>query len=103
MPGRTRVVINAAGRARLDAVIEARVTRPVTFAVADDMERLVPVLSGDLRSTIEPEIVSPHVGRVNFGDVARGIDYHMYVEDGTSRMAAQPYARPALYRVRSLA
>ncbi len=102
MAGRTYVRVSAAGRAALMGAVEERVTRPVTYAVADDMTRLVPVLSGDLRGTIEPEIVSPTVGRVNFGDVDGGVDYHLYVEEGTSKMAAQPYARPALYRVRSL-
>jgi hypothetical protein len=96
-----RVKLDAAGMVRLSRVVDARLVHPVTDAVADDMRRYVPVLSGDLRSTIRVEH-GHGFGRVFFGDVGRGIDYHLYVEFGTSRMAAQPFARPALYQSRSV-
>jgi hypothetical protein len=86
----------------IERAVEDQVIRPITEAVAEDMARMVPVLSGALQSTIEGEVVSWDVGRVRFGDVGAGVDYHLYVEFGTSQMAAQPYARPALYRTRSL-
>jgi hypothetical protein len=94
-----QVRLDANGMAQLSRVVDARLVHPITDAVADDMRRLVPVLSGDLRSTIRAEHLDGS-GRVHFGAVDRGIDYHLYVEYGTSRMSAQPYARPSLYRAR---
>ena len=96
-----RVVPYPPGRVHLAKVVDAKLVHPITDAVAEDMTRYVPVLSGDLLSTIEAEHLDGE-GRVNFGDVSRGIDYHLYQEYGTSRMAAQPYARPALYKRRSV-
>jgi hypothetical protein len=67
--------------------------------MADDMRRYVPVLSGDLVATIRVEPGSV-VHRIWIGDVAGGVDYHLYQEFGTSVMAAQPYIRPAVYQKR---
>lgn len=98
---RVRVVPHNAGHVSLERHVHDTVTRPVTEAVAGDMRRYVPVLSGALRSTIHTEYLSAaREGRVWFGDVDAGVDYHLYQEYGTSRMDAQPYARPALYRTR---
>lgn len=97
----TRIVLNAAGLDRLDREVDAKMVHPITDAVAEDMRRYVPVLSGDLRETIEAEHLEGE-GRVYFGDPANGVDYHLYQEFGTSRMGAQPYARPALYKRRSV-
>ncbi|HET9234927.1 MAG TPA: HK97 gp10 family phage protein [Candidatus Eisenbacteria bacterium] len=94
-----RVRLDAAGMVRLSRVVDERLVHPVTDAVAQDMRRYVPVLTGNLRSTIRVEHGEGY-GRVYFGSVDRGIDYHLYVEFGTSRMAAQPFARPALYQAR---
>lgn len=76
--------------------------------VARRMRRLVPKRSFRLHDTIEklPTTRSGNriKGGVRFGGkVVRGklVDYHLMVERGTSRMAAQPYARPALYQSRS--
>lgn len=60
-------------------------------AVADDIKRLVPVDTGELRDSVVPvdggiEIRAAHAG---------------FVEFGTEHMAAQPYVRPAVYRYRS--
>lgn len=99
---RTRVRMDAAGSVHLRAIVDERLVHPVTDAVAEDARRYVPVLSGDLLSTIEAEHGEGY-GRVHCGDVARGIDYHLYQEFGTSKMEAQPYMRPALYKRRSVA
>lgn len=98
---RTRVVMYAPGLVRLHRVVDERLVHPVTDAVAEDARRYVPVLSGDLLSTIEAEHLDGE-GRVHCGDIERGIDYHLYQEFGTSKMAAQPYMRPALYKTRSV-
>ncbi len=99
--GKTRVVMYAPGRVRLARIVDERFVHPITDAVAEDAQRMVPVLSGDLLSTIHAEHLEGS-GRVHCGDVERGIDYHLYQEFGTSKMAAQPYMRPALYRPRSV-
>ncbi len=72
------------------------------------MRRLVPKRSYRLLDSIEilePRRVGARVtGGVRFGGKAvRGkyVGYHLMVERGTSKMAAQPYARPALYQSRS--
>lgn len=98
---RTQVRMNAAGLVRLRAVVDEKLLRPVTEAVAEDARRYVPVLSGDLLDTIHAEHLAGE-GRVYCGDPGRGIDYHLYQEFGTSRMQAQPYMRPALYKRRSV-
>lgn len=95
------VRLTASGMGELHRVVDERLVHPITDAVADDMRRMVPVLSGDLLATIEAEH-GEGFGRVHFGDVDGGVDYHLYQEFGTSRMAAQSYARPALFRRRSV-
>lgn len=96
-----QIRISASGMGELSRIVDERLVHPITDAVADDMRRMVPVLTGDLLGTIRTEH-GTGVGRVHFGDVGAGVDYHLYQEFGTSRMAAQPYARPALYRRRSV-
>lgn len=95
----TRVRIRAQGVADLQEAAD-RYAGELAEDMADDMRRLAPVLSGALKTTIRVEHGSP-VTRIWIGDVAAGIDYHLYQEFGTSRMAAQPFIRPAVYRKRS--
>lgn len=97
----TRVVIYADGIEKIHRVVDEKLVHPITDAVAEDARRYVPVLTGDLLSTIEAEHLAGE-GRVKCGDIGRGIDYHLYQEYGTSIMAAQPYMRPALFKRRSL-
>ena len=99
---RVRVVSSEAGHQELRRHVHANAVRPVTEAVAGDMRRYVPVLTGDLRGTIHTEYPTDLEGRVWFGDVDAGIDYHLHQEYGTEHMAAQPYARPALFKSRPL-
>jgi HK97 gp10 family phage protein len=96
---RTRVVIYEPGMDHLSRVVDQKFVHPVTDAVAEDARRYCPVLSGDLLATIREEHLEGE-GRVHCGDVAAGIDYHLYQEFGTSKMSAQPYMRPALYKGR---
>lgn len=100
---RVRVVPDPDGMDALQRAVSERVVRPVTEAVADDMRRYVPVLTGALRGTIRTEYLPNGLeGRVWVGDVDAGIDYHLHQEYGTSQMTAQPYARPAVYQTRDL-
>ena len=79
----------------------APVVARITTEVEHDAQRFVPVDTGRLQRTLSSE-VKGLTGRVYAGDPAGGVDYHTYQEFGTSKMQAQPYLRPALYRTRSL-
>ena len=68
--------------------------------IAADSRRYAPVLSGELRASIRT-VLGGRVARIWWGDVAADVNYHLYQEFGTSRMAAQPYIRPAVYQYRS--
>jgi HK97 gp10 family phage protein len=94
-----RVVINVSG---VNAVVASgrRVRDEIAEEIASDMRRYVPVLSGDLRGTIRTEI--GEVARIWAGDASAGIDYPIYQEYGTTRMAAQPFMRPAVYQYRGV-
>lgn len=94
-----RIVLDAGGMAELSRETDRQLTHPIIDAVADDMRRYVPVLTGALRGTISPTHPKGR-GRVYVGGGRRHVDYWSFVEYGTSRMSAQPYARPALYQVR---
>jgi hypothetical protein len=94
-----KVVLDESGMSMLSREVDGDLVHPITDEVAQDMRRMVPVETGALLGTIEPEHLRG-AGRVWCGAPERGIDYHLYQEYGTSRMRAQPYARPALYRVR---
>jgi HK97 gp10 family phage protein len=76
------------------------VLRRLCDDIATDAARLAPVLTGDLRASVQVLGVQDGVGRVGAGN--DHVDYAAYVELGTSKMAAQPYLKPAAYRARSL-
>jgi len=69
---------------------------PLCKAITKDAQRYVPVRTGDLKRDITWEVQS------GVGRIGSNLDYSEYVERGTPKMAAQPYLRPALYRVRTL-
>jgi hypothetical protein len=96
-----RVVLYEPGIIEVQTAVDREVDAKVVEPIADDMRTMVPVLSGDLKDTIRKDPFSGQgLHRIWFGDVAAGVDYHLYQEYGTSKMDAQPYARPAVYRVR---
>jgi hypothetical protein len=96
-----RVVIHEPGVIEVQTAVDREVDAHVVEPILDDMERMVPVLSGDLKDTIRKDPTNQNgLHRIWFGDVAAGVDYHLYQEYGTSIMDAQPYARPAVYRTR---
>ena len=96
-----RVVIYEPGVIEVQTAVDREVDAHVVEPILDDMERMVPVLSGDLKVTIRKDnSTGPGEHRIWFGDTAAGVDYHLYQEYGTSKMDAQPYARPAVYRTR---
>jgi len=62
----------------------------------------VPVLTGNLKRSIRA-IIKPGIKRIYAGGNAPGVgtpvEYAGYVELGTSKMAAQPYLRPAVEEI----
>lgn len=100
-----RVVIDPAGMARIEVATGGVIER-ITEDVAADAILICPVRSGDLKRSIEPELVDVRHGRV----VARK-EYAAAVECGHRKVLwgrvtdefvpAQPFLRPALFRVRN--
>lgn len=95
----TRVRLYAPGVVELQARAD-QLRDDLAEQIADDMRRFVAVLTGALRGTIRT-VSLLEAAQIWFGNIAEGIDYHLYQEYGTSRMAAQPYARPAIYQYRA--
>lgn len=63
--------------------------------IKDEAVLLVPVDKGNLQETIRVEVEGESVNLVAGGG-SLPVDYATYVELGTSKMAAQPYMRPAI-------
>jgi HK97 gp10 family phage protein len=64
--------------------------------IAADAQAATPVLTGHLRDSIEHEVQGETVR------VGTNVDYAVYVEEGTRYMNAEPFLRPALYKVRGV-
>ena len=62
-----------------------------SLIVEADATLRAPVDTGNLRSSITHKVVSDEEARVG-----TNVDYAPWVEGGTSKMAAQPFLRPAL-------
>lgn len=71
------------------------VLQHIADQVRDDAKAGCPVKTGALKESIEDEVVG------NVARVGSNKKYAGYVEEGTRHMRAQPYLRPALYRVRA--
>lgn len=94
-----RVVVDTSWLSKLGPMTDDMLGR-LCEDIATDARRLAPVLTGDLRNSIDVLGVSNGVGRVGAGDAS--VDYAAYVELGTRKMAPQPFLRPAALRARSL-
>lgn len=106
MAGSARIRITKTANGGMLAAQLVGPVRNVTAAVARRMVRLVPKKTFRLQDSIEDHGAevkgSAVVGTVSFGGkVVRGInvDYGLMVERGTSKMAAQPFARPAVLQI----
>lgn len=86
----TRVLdrITAEMRPKVAAIIEEH-----GFAIASEAAQNAPVDTGALRNSITSE--SQMTGELQF-TVQDGVEYGIFVELGTSKMAAQPFLIPAL-------
>ena len=94
-----RVVVDTSWLSKLGPMTDDMLGR-LCEDIATDARRMAPVLTGDLRNSIDVLGVSNGVGRVGAGDAS--VDYAAYVELGTRKMAPQPYLKPAAFRARSL-
>lgn len=76
--------------------VAREVARRATF-VESAAKQLAPVDTGRLRSSIATEMSRDSKGVVAY--VGSNVEYAIYLEMGTSRMAARPYLIPALSRL----
>lgn len=60
-------------------------------------KRVAPVKSGDLRRSIR-KVTHRDSASKTTAEIGSDLDYSSHVERGTSKQAAQPYLRPALYQ-----
>lgn len=82
----------AAAPAKATALIRTATVK-TTIDTAADARRNAPVDTGYLRSSIATEYEFSGDGVT--GSVEAGANYAVHVENGTSRMAPQPFLRPA--------
>ena len=82
------------GSAEVQAATD-EVLAKIAAEVAADAQRLAPVDTGLLRSSIDSELTGPGHAKVH-----AHAPYAFWVEAGTSRMRARPFLRPALFRAR---
>lgn len=68
----------------------ARLVRIYTQKIQASAKRYAPVRTGRLRAAIQ------HTLRDLVGTIFSGVDYGIWLEIGTRKMAAQPYLLPAL-------
>lgn len=72
------------------AFADEHIKNEVLPRITADAKRIVPVDTGELQESIHPE--SSAEGHFVVADA----DHALFVEQGTSKMQAQPYLRPAL-------
>jgi HK97 gp10 family phage protein len=91
--------IDLTGLERLTKEMEPRAEKVLddtAFQVETEAKNSAPVLTGALRNSIHVE----KPGRL-YRTVGDSVDYGIYQELGTSRMAAQPFLVPAVEKVRA--
>lgn len=87
----TRVRIDADATAKLQKLGDKYVADVVLPKIEAHAKRIVPVDEGDLQDSIHSEVSDEGMF------VVADADHALFVEQGTSKMAAQPYLRPAMY------
>ena len=76
----------------------ARATRKAAAGITRDAKALAPVDTGNLRSSIGMKVTGDGRAGAMRAEIGPTAHYGIFVELGTSRMAAQPYLRPATDR-----
>ena len=96
----SEVKIKQSGIDALGDYVRTRMGR-LAAQMIDDARRLAPVDTGALKQSGHVRRMSPELWRISFG-LGLPDGRAVYNELGTSRMPAQPYIRPAVYRERAL-
>jgi len=94
-----RIVISSGAVPGLESALADKM-EAVVGRVVKNAKRIVPVDTHNLQDNIEGE-VGLEAGKV-IGRVGTDVEYGLYVEQGTSRMAAQPWLRPAALQAGAL-
>ncbi len=92
---RSRVRITPAGWAYMKLKVSQSIQQ-ITDGALRDARTMAPVDTGEMVGTLRAEYPEWNVGRVYVGS-----DHWFYVEYGTRFMSAQPFMRPAFYRVKA--
>jgi HK97 gp10 family phage protein len=85
---------------RISGELEARAERLISataFQIQADAKTFAPVDTGALRASIHVEPQAERLTR----QIADGVEYGIYQELGTYKMAAHPFMVPAVEKVRS--
>lgn len=85
-----RIILDADAFEQLDAIADEYIADSVLPNAVKRAKRIVPVDTHKLQESIHAE--SSDEGHFLVADT----DYAAHVEEGTSKMAAQPYLRPAI-------
>lgn len=93
MATRVRIRMDEAGWERLKIRV-AQVRDQITDEIYFNARSLVPVDTGELMGSLRVQYLGWNVGRVWCGT-----DHWSFNEYGTSKMDAQPFMRPAIYRM----
>ncbi len=96
MSSNARVTIDSGGLRRI-ATAASSLNERIANDVLADMLDIVPRDTGALADSLSVEKVDAKTYRVGSSD----IDYAADVELGTSKMAAEPYMQPALFKTRT--
>jgi HK97 gp10 family phage protein len=97
-----RIVVNEDASGLIGEALSKHFATELGPRIQANARRTVPVLSGDLKDSIVVQVKTgtEPVLQVGVDEDIKGVDYGRYVEEGTSKQAAQPYLRPALYQAR---
>lgn len=90
-----RFTVDAQGVHNLEEVVSVMVGK-VADEIAEDAASNAPVDTGRLRGSIETSVSG------TTATVEATAPYSAYVEEGTSKAAAQPFLKPALYTKRKV-
>jgi len=85
-----RLKLDADAQAKLQALGDKFVSQKVLPQIVDAAKRIVPIDTGDLHDSIHAETTGEGMY------VVADSEHAVFVEQGTSKMPAQPYLRPAL-------
>lgn len=89
----------ANGEKKIIEQIRAKIPDALTVVgdfVTDEAKVRCPVLTGNLRGSINPALFSDIATKEMGVRIGTPIEYAPYVEYGTSKQSAQPFLRPAV-------